>query len=427
MSAFVSGIPVACAVVVCAVGCLPAQQRLDEQVLAPVTSRFGVEGGRLTGPGAELLTAAAARHRYVVLGEYHGSPRISQFTAAFLQLVPARSACHLVLEVGPSSAKALVELAREPGGATEALGRVNAKYRVAYPGGRTMDPIPFFANVSDAAFLEAAIERGWQVHGIDQEFKWSGLFHLDRMWRALPEPERDRLHGRFEAARAALVRLQEIERTRAYRDDPKLPRLAVGFLASGEIAAFLDAAGALGARHAAVAADLRRSMEIYAANARRQYWRANELRIEQLVGGLHTSLREAAFDPARDRVVVKIGGLHAVRGLNGFSMYDVGNAVSERARAEGASSLHVAFQRRFALEDGEVVDQVDEFRHPGLRGLLRAGRPDAWTIVDLRPLRERAIYQRQFGLSDFERSYFMAVDVVVIPPPDPPAVPLLAR
>ena len=400
--------------------------RLDAAALSPVATHFTIGEAGFEGDGVASLVAAVSGHPYILLGEYHRSPAISRFTDAFIRPYDTEPAPFLVLEIGPSSADALVEMASEAGGVEEALGSVQARYRGVSPSGQSIDPIPFFPHVSDAAFLETALQRGWPVVGIDQEFIWSGLFHVDRIWSRVPEADRGSIGPLYRAARDSLAAYYALESAGAYRGRPAPSGLATSYVGSPTIRLFLDAAVQAAPATAEVVADLDRSMQIYATRDRRRYWDSNALRVRELVTNFHRELSEAGFDAARDRALIKVGGLHAAKGVNGFDMHDVGNAVFERARAEGSASLHVSFERRYVTTDSSVVDTIEDFRYEGLRGFLDVARADAWTWIDLRPLRAAVLYGGRFEMTETERAYFTTYDVVVVPPVDTVPVQLVS-
>ncbi|MEM1270167.1 MAG: hypothetical protein AAGI08_08970, partial [Bacteroidota bacterium] len=324
---------------------------LDATALAPYTTYAQIEGHAFTGDGGAFLEHEANENTFVLLGEFHGSRVISEFTDAFVRLYDEAGAAFFVLEVGPISAQVLAERASGREGAIEAVRRMNAAYSVEFDDGDQLPPIPFFSYRSDAQFLETALERDWTLVGIDQEFLYGGLMLLDYAWEHVPETEQARIEPAYRQARDSLAYYIAADVDGTHRDNPDLDRLAIEFLRSDAIAHFFELAGEVAPRAAEVEEHVRRSMTIYEAYAQRRYWDSNVLRIDHLIGAFHQGLTSAGFDPQTDRALVKIGGNHAMKGPNSLHQYDVGNAAYEKARAEGVSSLHLTFVRRFAPTD----------------------------------------------------------------------------
>ena len=71
-----------------------------EQLL-PLTKPFDIQQGELTGEGASFLKNVMSKAQYTMLGEYHGSFRISEFTKAIVPYLDSQGYKTMILEVGP--------------------------------------------------------------------------------------------------------------------------------------------------------------------------------------------------------------------------------------------------------------------------------------------------------------------------------------
>ena len=133
-------------------------------------------------------------------------------------------------------------------------------------------------------------------------------------------------------------------------------------------------------------------------------------------------LEENNFDYNNDKVLIKIGGLHSAKGLNNYSMYDIGNSVYELARINKRKSLHTVFlDRYFKDTDGKITDAMNDstgWYTKNFKNFIQLGKPDKWTIIDLRPLRNEFYYQRRFVVNEQIKLYFDRYDLVIIPPTD---------
>ena len=125
------------------------------------------------------------------------------------------------------------------------------------------------------------------------------------------------------------------------------------------------------------------------------------------------------FNFESDRLFVKMGAIHTTRGLSRLSLYEVGNLLSELAEFHQQKTLHIYPQCRYEYdEDGKVVDYTKAKSPWDSAGkeIGQMGSMNEWTIVDLRPLRYKYFYSRQFvtnfGLDQLMEGY----DLIVIPP-----------
>ena len=377
--------------------------------LAAETHRFRIEEGELVGDGAAFLRREIVAARFVLLGEYHGSQRIGELTRALIPILHGAGCRHLALEVGPTSVLVLDELAGDGSRTVEALRGFNTEASVEGPT-RIYPAIPFFEGVADAEFLAEAAGRDWQLIGFDQEFGYGLIPVLERMVRnrddELPE-------GLAEAAFEAVADAYELERTQDCR-------VSVTLSESAELADFLVAAAQDHPVNARIADDLRTSIEIYRLNAVGDWWASNGMRIRHMKDNLARGFDATGFDVWRDRLLVKVGGVHSGRGLSLLRHYEIGNTLSELAELHGAHSLHLEFSSRYWKEDEGVVDELES--DPRYEVVRELGRADEWTVVDLRPLKKAVFYDR-LELERFTKEWFLQHDLIVIPPADESPVP----
>jgi hypothetical protein len=87
--------------------------------------------------------------------------------------------------------------------------------------------------------------------------------------------------------------------------------------------------------------------------------------------------KAAGTTSAPPKVLLKFGAFHVYRGLNPLGGFGIGHHIAELARAQGAQSLHI----RMMPADSSPRSR---YLQPMLDNLV----PDAWTMFDLRPLRQ---------------------------------------
>ena len=403
---------------------VPAKQILDARAprplarrdLVPHTYRFDVLYGKLSttgsgGDGAAFLRGELQRHAVVLLGEYHDSQAVSEFARALVPRLHDAGFRNLGLEVGPTAAALLDECARSAVGTIAALAGHNTRYAVP-AGDESYTAIPFFGNVADAEFLAEAVSRDWNLFGIDQEALYGLQPLLDRILESLDGDAALRLRPLFEEARAALDEVYRAGSGGGEHVVLTLPRCA-------PLETFLSAAASepSGAEAAAIATDIRTSLEIYRLYGINDWWNSNRLRIRHMKTNLQRALRAHDLDLAEDRLFMKLGAVHTARGLTFLCNYEVGNTLSELADLHGRSTLHMCFMSRYTLEDGALVDGLkDDPRYEVLRDL---GRADHWTLVDLRPLK-KAVYYDHLTTEPFVKEIFMQHDLVIIPAAEEP-------
>lgn len=391
----------------------PAQtkQPLTEKDLEKFTYYFDVADGRFTGDGAKFLADEVGRNQYILLGEYHGSLRISEFTKALIPVFHEAGGRTFGLEVGPISSQKLTAFSQDPAKILENLNSFNSKYLIAR-GPRDFTPIPFFSNVEDAEFLTEAAKRKWKLVGLDQEFSFNYLPLIDRMYENLNASGKSKIRSLYDQTIAAVKK--------SYADDASgVKNQYIAISESVEFNKFLDLASEKDARNKEIADALRVTTGIYKNNANtiRKYYAANSTRVAYMKKNLAAGFAKNVFDERRDKMLLKMGAVHTGRGFSPLSLFEIGNTLSELADRNGNSSLHLNFGSRFYMEGGKEIDALEnktgfEYR---FQSLLQMGKRDQWTVIDLRPLREAVFYHRRYSMDDIVLEIFKNHDLFVIP------------
>jgi hypothetical protein len=383
---------------------------LTEKDLEKYTYYFDIEDNRFTGAGAKILADEINKNQYILLGEYHDSARISEFTRALIPVFHDAGGRRFALEIGPVSVEILAELSRDYSKIAENLNVFNGKYYVTRPSERRLTPIPFFANLEDAEFLAEAVKRNFDLIGLDQEFLHGYLPLMERMYANLGSRKKRELKPLFE---------QVAKQVRAFSEsdarDEKL--LAVSFSESAEIQKFLEAASEKSPENRRIAEALRITNEIYLNNANRKYYAANSGRIDYMKRNLREAFARLKFDLKKEKLLLKMGAVHTGRGFSPLSLFEIGNTLSELAEINGNRSLHLRFDRRFYVENGKEIDILDNKEAFSYRfqPLLQMAKKDRWTIIDLRPLRQAVFYWRRYALDEFVIEQFKNHDLYIIP------------
>jgi hypothetical protein len=278
---------------------------------------------------------------------------------------------------------------------------------------RNFTPIPFFSNVEDAEFLAEATKRKWNLIGLDQEFVYSYLPLLERMNNNLNPKKRRELAESFSKA-IEVVKL-------AYEaDNNGGKRLFETISESADLNNFMNSASEKNPANQRIANAIRKTTDIYLKSVKRQYFAQNSDRIEYMKQNLTESFAAAKFDLRRDKMLLKMGGVHTGRGFSPLSLFEIGNTLSELANFYGNKSLNINFNSRFYMDNGKEIDDLADPKAFGYRfqALLQMSKKDKWTVIDLRPVRYSVFYARAYKLDEIIWEIFKNHDLYIIPPLD---------
>lgn len=394
---------------------LSAQKNRDSikmEDLQPYTYHFDIVDGKFVGTGAEFLKKEAALHQYILLGEYHGSYRISEFTNALIPMLAAEDFNTFALEVGPISGKILSEFAEDATSTTKQLHDFNSKYYVDEEGDYYC-AIPFFEHQEDAQFLTQAAKHNWNLLGLDQEFIYGYEPLIDRMYQNVSTAEQQKQKAFYQEVKDSLMKFYALESSGdgdlavLMHDSPLMKR-------------FLDIFSSLHPENPAIKDAIVVTTKIYYYNATRRYLDCNSTRIDYMKKNLRAGFERINFDIKKDKMLLKMGSVHTARGFSWLSLFEIGNTLNELANFHGNTTLHLNFQSRFYEEEGKVVDALANPKSYGNRykDLLQMAKADQWTIIDLRPLKYKFFYARKYLTSDMIRDIFEQHDLIIIPKKD---------
>lgn len=351
-------------------------QTSDELARLIRDNRYVVEGSHdaLSGPGLDFLIREGRASDFFLLGESHLVREIPLLTERLTRELRPAGYELFAIETGPLTTEWMVE--RLEAGGVPAFKEVVATMPFT---------LPFYEQREEAELLASALDDGYRVVGLDQEFVGSGRYWLARLAELAPS----------EAARRMVAEWQEVEGRairyfmRTQKSDSALYQLrtAEEFAALGEAFEGSD--------------EGRRIVDAMATSAHiYQLWRTanyenNRERVAYMKRNLVEEL-ERWEDEARTgapamgdtppRVFMKFGSYHMGRGLSPANQYDLGNLAQELAVVRGGRSLHVqavAVGRRG--EDGSFDRWLEPDSEWG--PILEQMTEGPWTVFDLRPLR----------------------------------------
>jgi hypothetical protein len=305
----------------------PAPQGATPESLLPALIEHSrthatLEGGRLGGPGAELLRALGGRAQFVMIGEEHGSRGIASFAAALWTDLHAAGFRYAGLEADPWAVAALERELRA--GGLEGWTRYLAGH-----GGAVS--VPFYSWDSEAAWVQAmvaSVPAGPRptLWGLDQVFIGSAAARLADIAREAKSPAARELAG--EMAAAAAPDLQWLATCPVERLEALAAALAAP--ADASLAALVEA--------------MIVSRRIYQpfTTGEGEPWLANQERENLMRQRFLAELAAAERADGRlPKVLLKLGANHVYRGATPTLVQGFGGFASELAVARGGEALTI--------------------------------------------------------------------------------------
>ncbi len=387
-----------------------AQDSLTVDILKPLSHTFIIEKGELKGSGISFLTKRLSKAQFTLLGEYHGSKNISEFTEAIIPHLDELGYHHLVLEVGPNTGAYLNTLPSDKQTVVTDLKNLNTKYFFQV-GDMENTPIPFFDKEEDAAFLGEAKERGWNIIGIDQEFVDGFLMQLDWMYANLGTEQQRQHSAQYSAVKDSIHRMYQDEHTKK-----------ISFTYSIKKSKFIQNYLKLmknEQKNLPLVDAFEKSSEIYYLYATRKWYDNNRTRILYMKERLRLGLEAENFDISKDKLLVKMGSYHTSKGFSPLGFYEVGNTLNEIAEFYGNEAVSIGFMNRFEMTENGLEDALDlGYRYyDNHRNFYALGSKNDWVVIDLQPLREGYYYHPQkYKLNKYEEKMIQRFDILIITP-----------
>ncbi len=378
------------------------QNGLTKENLNPFTYSFQIEKGKITGEGATFLLQEMFKSQFTMLGEYHGSKRISEFTEAIIPEIDKYGYKTFALEIGPISANILDSTSED---IVKYLNKLNQKYLLKDDDYIDV-PIPFFDYVEDAKFLKQAKNLKWNLIGIDQEYYDSFIMLSDKMYKNLSKKNQKK---------SEKVYISAIDSLNSYYKGNTAFSIAVK--KSKTIDNFLEEMS-VNDNNTVIVKAFKKSIEIYYLNDTRKYYGNNANRIKYMKENLRRELKNKNFDISKDKLLIKMGQNHLAKGFSPLALYEVGNTLSEIAAYNGNQSFNIAFMSRFSTDKGKIIDLMnsDNNYYKRSNDLRQMGKKDEWVVIDLRKLIKGHFYRpNKYRFNETIENLVKRYDVVVIP------------
>jgi len=386
------------------------QDSLSIDILKPLSYSFTIENGKLEGSGAQFLADKLSKAQYTMLGEYHGSKNISEFTEGIIPLLNTYGYHHLVLEVGPNTGAYLDAMPPNKKSVISELKSLNSKY-LRTEGKYDDTPIPFFDKVEDAKFLGAAKERDWKIIGIDQEFIDGFMWQIDCMFDNLNVSDQKLHSNQHKSVQSSINKMFLDYKTNNISYISALKK-------SNQVQDYLDLMKNE-PKNVSLVEAFRKSVEIYYMNHIGKWYENNGTRIKYMKESLRLGLEADAFDISKDKLLIKMGAYHIAKGFTPLNFYEVGSTLNELAEYHGNEAVGIGFMNRFEMTETGLEDalELNDRYYDSLRNFYGMGSKDEWVIIDLQPLRKGYYYHTQkYLLSTYEQQFVKRFDMIIITP-----------
>ena len=384
-----------------------AQDTIKNVALLKHIYKFDLTNGSFSGDGATFLMNELEISDFVLLGEYHGSARISEFTNALIPTLSDYGYKTMMAEVGPSTGQILNSI---QGDATSKIKDINDRYLLKSDDGDIKLPIPFFNYTEEAQFLETLKNQNWRLFGLDQEFLYGFPMLIDKLYENLSKRQRQTTSELYKSLKDSINQYYKLDLSG--KED-----ISVSLKKSVIFNEFLGQAN-VDNKNAVLINDLNKSIEIYYLYATRQWFENNQLRVSYMKSLFKEQLKNNKIDLSKEKILFKMGSFHLSKGFSSLNFYEIGNMVSEVSEFYNKRALHITFSSRYFMENGEVKDilESDNPYYQLYKELDKYGSKDEWVIIDLRPIiKGYFYYPRIFEFNEQIIEIAKSYDLLIIP------------
>jgi hypothetical protein len=339
--------------------------------------KVGFDGHNFSGPGwSQLLTEGAAA-TFFLLGEEHGVAEIPLLARQLiLELKPAGYE-RLAIEISDPVAE---ELDRAALRGADGIRQFN----------REFPPGPAFYNMKQEAEFLAAVRAAFPA---SLEMIWGLDYEVIQDRRLIA-----RLKARAPAAARAAVQALDGASTACWSrfDKTRNPQFIFSFAGDPKLVKAIRNSWPNPDPKSAIVLDvLQGTLETNAFWVRGKDWESNNRRTQLMRRAFVRHWRHEKEQGRSPKTLFKFGASHMLRGRDMSEVYDIGNLAAEAAALEGGTSFHLfvgpprtAKHAQFNPSKMDVMPvTASYFDDAGVGFLADLAFPDAFTLIDLRPLR----------------------------------------
>ncbi|MFD2587963.1 hypothetical protein ACFSQJ_13540 [Croceitalea marina] len=349
---------------------IKAQNKLTLEDVEKETVYFSVsEELQFSENVLSILNEEADKNQFIGIAEVHQSEQLSLFTSSFLGILKSNGFNHFALEVGDYAATILEEGFKEPTAIMSKIKDLNKKYgKSKFP----YLPFIFVDKIADAKFIEESARLEFNLWGIDREYEFSYLMHLDKMYQL--STKSDVIYQLYNEAQKEMTSV-------VFKDKISGKSKYCWLLNNTKINRFLNEVSKEQYLNN-YAQELTNSWNIYCWFVQKKGGSA--ARVKYMRRKFDSLYSIATQKEKLPKVLAKLGGVHLTHGNSIYGRYDVGRHLHEKAKANNTQFLAIRHVRRY--KNGQ--DQINKSGWSNTSFLMQMGKKDKWALIDLRPLKE---------------------------------------
>lgn len=349
---------------------------IDSAYIATKTKYFSIKNNQFEGEATNAIKQMITESQFIVLGESHGSNETSKLTRAMIPLVKKAGFNNFAVEVGPYSAKKLMDLSNPPANTVKNIYDFNNKYYF-----KELDDIhiPFFHGIEDAKFLQAVAKNDIELWGLDQEYYSSIIYQTDELLNLAKDK------ANFKAIQQMKIEADKAIRKLYIEDESSEKGIDLfGEMVNDKaVTLFFSQFDGNDLIATALIKDLKISWDIY------KRWRqgSHEDRISYMRENFMSNYEAKLKSGKTPKVLLKFGRLHTPKIISG-NCYDVGYLANELATENGTICSNISLLNRYQTFNGAVTDNLKaSIYYKRLRSVISQGKMDEWTFIDLKSIR----------------------------------------
>ena len=374
-----------------------AQSELD--CVKENTYYFEINKLNIVGEGADVLKKSIEESQFFVLGEEHFSAKVSEFTNAIIPILANENYKYFVAEIGSNSANIISDIIKNDA----SLYEFNSKtYNLV---GEV--PVPFFDGKEDEVFLKNALDRGFELWGIDQEYLTSQVFLIDEIYKL--SNNKTELYHSYHSAKDFII-----EETKKYWDKFTNYKLFTKLLDSPIVWQFFKKTESTNSKVQKIISDLKNSWEVYRLREVKNFYSSAHKRINMLKNNFIDYYSKTLKVDTLPKAIIKIGGVHAAKGRSTDNIFDIGNFLMELANLNGQKSTSILVFPSEVIGDGESKNNIDKEDEIFIRPLINKAK-GRWVLIDLKKIEEYSWKNKveYKSLKDYMRRF----DYLILTPP----------
>lgn len=377
-----------------------AQNGLTTSDISDFVYSFDIQNDSIVGEGANILINSINNSQFLLLGEQHYSRQISQLTNILLPYLARMNYKYFAIETGPHSSEKLTYEIKT----NSSLYKFNSYFIERYK----WKPIPFFDGKEDEIFLKTALDHGFEIWGLDQEYVSSQLFLIDDIYDL--QPDKQIVSSEYCSSKKYL------EQEFAKINDWNYP-LFKNLINSPILKSFFQKCTL--PEQQEIIDDLLFSWKIYSLGG----YENNLMRMCYMKKNFSNNYKAAIREDQLPKVFFKLGSMHLGYGKNWLDIYDLGNLVFELAQFNGENSVAVNCFSRYTLEDNGKIEDITLAEDGNTYfPLIDFAQKDNWILIDNAPIRE-IIFNRDIEINNDLKVLIFNFDFVLFTPTRTPMSP----